>query len=358
MAVVVVTGSTGLIGSETVEYFAALGMKMIGIDNDMRKTFFGEAGSTLWNKRRLEHNLGKRYTHYEVDIRDPLSIDRIFQKYGKEIKLVIHTAAQPSHDWAANNPQLDFGVNANGTSNMLEAMRKFCPDAVFIFTSTNKVYGDNPNRIPFIELEQRWEIEPGHRYAGGITEEMSVDQTMHSLFGASKLAADLLVQEYGRYFQMKTVCFRCGVLSGFRQSGVELHGFMNYLLKCAVTGKPYTIYGYKGKQVRDVIHSKDVAEAFHAFFEKPRRGGEVYNLGGGRNSNVSLLESIAAAERISGHAMDITYSEINRQGDHIWYISDMSKFMTHYPRWNIKHSITQIMEEIYFENKDRWLKSN
>lgn len=357
MSVALITGSSGLIGSECVEYFAALGMDIVGVDNDMRKTFFGEDGSTEWNRKRLEAGLGDKFLHHTADIRDGAALDRIFGTYGNNISLIIHAAAQPSHDWAAKDPQLDFGVNAVGTLNLLEAMRKHCPDAVFIFTSTNKVYGDTPNRLPLIELPQRWEIEPGHPYSDGISETMSVDQTMHSLFGASKLAADLLVQEYGRYFQMKTACFRCGVLTGFRQAGVELHGFINYLVKCAATGKPYTIFGYKGKQVRDVIHSSDVAGVFHAFFAQPRRGGEVYNLGGGRDSNVSILEAIELAEKIAGRPMNHSYSDTNRQGDHIWYVSDLGKFKSHYPDWKMKRSIDDIMEEIHDQNKDHWQES-
>lgn len=266
----------------------------------------------------------------------------------EDIALIIHAAAQPSHDWAAREPLTDFGVNAGGTLNLLEAMRHYCPEAVFIFTSTNKVYGDQPNNLPLVELNTRWEIDPAHRYHNGIAESMSVDQCMHSLFGASKLAADVLVQEYGRYFNFKTVCFRGGVLSGSRQSGVRLHGFINYLMKCAMTGTPYTILGYKGKKVRDVIHAEDVVTAFHAFFTKPRRGGEVYNLGGGRASNVSVLEAITLVEEIMGKRLAHTYTDQNRAGDHVWYITDLSKFTTHFPEWQMKYSsIRMIMEDIY-----------
>lgn len=355
MSVVVITGSTGLIGSEAAEFYAGLGYLVVGIDNNMRQRFFGPEGSTEENRRRLVAALGAKYEHHAIDIRDGRQLNRLFSRYGANIALVIHAAAQPSHDWAAREPLTDFGVNAWGTLNLLEAMRCYCPEAVFIFTSTNKVYGDQPNRLPLVELDTRWEIEPVHPYYNGITESMSVDQCMHSLFGASKLAADVLVQEYGRYFGLKTVCFRGGVLSGSRQSGVRLHGFVNYLVKCAITGTPYTILGHKGKQVRDVIHAGDVVTAFHAFFTRPRRGGEVYNLGGGRASNVSVLEAIALVEEITGQRLTRTYTGQNRTGDHIWYISDVSKFKTHYPEWQMKyHNIRMIMEDIYEKNKVYW----
>lgn len=354
MSVVIITGSAGLIGSEAVEFYAGQGYKVVGIDNNMRQVFFGEEGSTVWNRQRLENSFGSKYEHHEIDIRDVESINKLFERYREDISLIIHTAAQPSHDWAAKDPYTDFSVNANGTLNLLEAMRKYCPEAVFIFTSTNKVYGDRPNTLPLIELETRWEIDPSHPYQNGVPEEMSVDQCMHSLFGASKLSADVLVQEYGRYFNFKTVCFRGGVLSGARQSGVQLHGFINYLMKCVMTNSPYTIFGYKGKQVRDVIHSNDVISAFHAFFMNPRRGGEVYNLGGGRHSNISMIEAIELAQEITGKKLDYTYSDQHRAGDHIWYISDLSKFKTHYPEWKQAYDVRMIMEQIYVENKHRW----
>ncbi|WP_134684439.1 NAD-dependent epimerase/dehydratase family protein [Brevibacillus migulae] len=354
MSVVVITGSAGLIGSEAAAFYAGLGYKVIGIDNNMRQVFFGDEGSTLWNRNRLEQTYQQKYEHQHVDIRDKDSINRIFAKYGTDISLIIHTAAQPSHDWAARDPITDFGVNANGTLNMLEAMRHHCPEAVFLFTSTNKVYGDSPNRLPLIELETRWEIAPDHAYSDGIREDLSVDQNMHSLFGASKLAADILVQEYGRYFNFKTAVFRGGVLSGARQSGVQLHGFINYLMKCAMSRTPYTIFGYKGKQVRDVIHSNDVIAAFHTFYQQPRAGGEVYNLGGGRTSNISMLEAIRLAEEITGEKMNVTYSEQHRAGDHIWYVSSLERFISHYPQWSVRYDVKKIMEEIYAENKARW----
>lgn len=354
MAVVVITGSAGLIGSEASEFYAGLNYLVVGIDNDMRQSFFGEDGTTRWNQKRLEEKLGKNYVHYDIDIRDTHHLTEIFDKYKDEIGLIIHTAAQPSHDWAAKQPFTDFHINATGTLNLLEMMRLHCPNAVFIYTSTNKVYGDRPNELPFLEQEHRWELDAGHPFYSGIPETMSVDQILHSLFGASKLAGDILVQEYGRYFQLKTVCFRGGVLSGSRQSGVQLHGFINYLMKCVMTGRSYTIFGYKGKQVRDIIHSSDVIAAFHAFFENPKRGGEVYNLGGGRDSNISILEAIAFAEQITDQKLTYEYSEQSRIGDHIWYITDMAKFKRDYPDWKIRIPVQQMMEQIYLENKNRW----
>ena len=280
MSVAIITGSAGLVGSEAVAYFAALGMDVVGIDNGMRAEFFGADASTKWVRDNLKREIPE-YDHNEVDIRDPEAVGKVFERYAKDIALIVHTAAQPSHDWAASNPTMDFTVNANGTSVLLEATRKFAKNAVFIFTSTNKVYGDTPNRLPLIEQETRWEIEATHPYAkNGIPETMSIDHTTHSLFGASKVAADVLVQEYGRYFGMNTACFRGGCLTGPRHSGTQLHGFLAYLMKCAVTGTPYSVFGYKSKQVRDNIHSADLIRAFHEFFKKPRQG-EVYNIGGG-----------------------------------------------------------------------------
>ena len=354
MSVVLVTGSSGLIVSETVEFYTNLGYQVIGIDNNMREIFFGEQGSTIWNRNRLVQKYKNQYVHFDIDIRDVDAINQIFQKYQKDISLIIHTAAQPSHDWAVKDPLMDFEVNANGTLNLLEAMRKYTPDAVFIFTSTNKVYGDRPNGLPLTEQGTRWEIDSNHIYHKGIPETMSIDQNMHSLFGSSKLAADILVQEYGRYFGFKTVSFRGGVLSGPKQSGVQLHGFINYLMKCVMTNTPYTIIGYKGKQVRDVIDSSDVVSAFHAFYENPRPGGEVYNLGGGRESNISILEAITLAEKITSKKLDYTYQDKPRAGDHIWYISDLTKFKSHYPNWKLQKNIQMIMEEIYEQNKERW----
>jgi len=346
MDVALITGSAGLIGAEAVRFFSNKGFKIVGIDNDMRKEFFGKEASTKWSREKLESEIID-YVHYSDDIRDRAAMEKIFKQYGDDIKIVIHTAAQPSHDWAAKDPFTDFTVNANGTLTLLEMTRQYCPDTVFIFTSTNKVYGDTPNELPLIELETRWEIDESHPYfENGIDESMSVDQTKHSLFGASKLAADVLVQEYGKYFNMKTVCFRGGCLTGPGHSPTELHGFLAYLMKCAVTGKHYTIFGYKGKQVRDNIHSYDLVNAFWHFYTKPKVG-EVYNMGGSRRSNCSMLEAINLCEEITGKKMNYTYSEGNRIGDHIWWISDVSKFKDHYPTWDYKYDIKDILIEIY-----------
>jgi CDP-paratose 2-epimerase len=355
VSVVIITGSAGLIGSEATNYFAKKGFDIVGIDNDMRRVFFGDEASTSWNRKRLEESIGAKYIHKNIDIRDTEGIYQLFAEYAKDIALIIHTAAQPSHDWAAKDPQMDFTVNANGTLNLLEAARRYCPQAPFIFTSTNKVYGDTPNRLPLIEQETRWEIDPSHAYNGGIPEEMSIDHTMHSLFGASKVAADVLVQEYGRYFNMPTVCFRGGCLTGPNHSGTKLHGFLAYLMKCAFLKTPYTVFGYKGKQVRDNIHSQDLIRAFDAFFQAPRIS-EVYNIGGGRHSNCSMIEAITSCEEIVGHKMDWSYAEQNRMGDHIWWVSDLSRFSSHYPDWKLEYNVPQILQEIYDFNKDRWLK--
>lgn len=346
MDTALITGSAGLIGAESVRFFSKKGMEIIGIDNDMRKVFFGEEASTEWSRKKLESEI-RNYTHYSEDIRDQNAMKDIFEKYGGDIKLIIHTAAQPSHDWAAKEPFTDFTVNANGTLTLLEMTRQCCPDAVFIFTSTNKVYGDTPNSLPLVELETRWEIDEAHPYyKNGIDETMSVDQSKHSLFGASKLAADVLVQEYGRYFNMKTVCFRGGCLTGPGHSPAQLHGFLAYLMKCAVTGKSYSIFGYKGKQVRDNIHSYDLVNAFWHFYKKPRIG-EVYNIGGGRHSNCSMLEAIEMCEEIAGKKINYSYTENNRIGDHIWWISDVSKFKSHYPEWDYKYNLKDILIEIF-----------
>lgn len=353
MSVAIVTGSAGLVGSEAVRYFAALGMDVIGIDNGMRSEFFGEDASTRWVKDRLVTEISN-YSHHDVDIRDARAVSEIFRRYQNDIELIIHTAAQPSHDWAASNPTLDFTVNANGTSVMLEATRTFAKDAAFIFTSTNKVYGDRPNALPLVEKETRWEVHPDHDYAAnGIPESMPIDHTMHSLFGVSKVAADLLVQEYGRYFSMKTACFRGGCLTGPNHSGTQLHGFLAYLMKCAVTDRAYTVYGYKGKQVRDNIHSADLIRAFHEFFKNPR-SAEVYNIGGGTYSNCSMLEAISLCEEITGKPFAHRYVGENRLGDHIWWISDLSHFQEHYPRWRPRYDVRQILREIFDLNVERW----
>lgn len=346
MNIALITGSAGLIGSESVKFFAQKGFTVVGIDNDMRKVFFGEDASTRWNLERLKEEV-QEYIHYEIDIRDQQKIEQIFKEYNTDIKLIIHTAAQPSHDWAVKDPFTDFTVNANGTLVLLEMTRKYCPEAVFIFTSTNKVYGDAPNKLPLIELDTRWEIEESHPYyEHGIDESMSIDQSKHSLFGASKVAADILVQEYGKYFGMKTVCFRGGCLTVPNHSGTQLHGFLAYLMKCAITEKPYTIFGYKGKQVRDNIHSFDLVNMFWHFYQNPRCG-EVYNAGGSRYSNCSILEAIKMCEEITGKKLKWSYTDTNRTGDHIWWISDVRKFKKHYPAWDFTRNIKQILVEIF-----------
>ena len=342
---IIVTGSAGLIGSETVKHFAAEGRHIVGIDNDMRSRFFGAEASTRSTRDQLIETIPD-YEHHDIDIRDAGAVRDVFQKHARNIAAVVHTAAQPSHDWAARDPQMDFGVNANGTLNLLEAAREFCLDAPFVFTSTNKVYGDTPNRLPLQELPLRWEIEPGHEYEPGISETMSIDHTKHSLFGASKVAADILVQEYGRYFGMPTACFRGGCLTGPAHAGTELHGFLSYLMKCTVTGRPYRVFGYGGKQVRDNIHSFDLVEAFAAFIEAPRVA-EVYNLGGSRHSNCSMLEAIKLCEEISGRTLTWSYEENNRIGDHIWWISDVRRFQQHYPNWKFRYGLREILEEIH-----------
>ena len=353
MAVAIVTGSTGLIGSESAEQLCLRGFDVVGIDNDMRKSFFGDEASTAWNREWLETRYPGRYSHHDDDIRDREAIFKIFERYGRSIDLVIHCAAQPSHDWAARDPFTDFTINANGTLVLLEATRQFCPEAVFIFTSTNKVYGDTPNRLPLRELETRWEIDASHAYADGIDESMSIDTSKHSLFGASKTAADLLVQEYGRYFGLRTGTFRCGCLTGPRHSGTALHGFLAYLMKCAVTGSPYSVYCYKGKQVRDNIHSADLVRAFLEFFAAPR-AGEVYNLGGSRHSHCSMLEAITLCEEISGRKINWSYVESERIGDHIWYVSDVRKFQSHFPGWRLEYDLHELLKDIYDGNVERW----
>lgn len=345
MKTILITGSSGLIGGEAVRFFADKGFFVVGIDNDMRKYFFGEEASTKWQAASLKEKLGNKFKLYEADIRDNDAIEKIFKEHGKDIELIIHTAAQPSHDWAAKEPFTDFTVNANGTLVMLENFRKHASKAVFIFTSTNKVYGDTPNFLPLKELEKRYEIDPKHKYNNGIDESMSIDQSKHSIFGASKVAADILVQEYGKYFDLYTAAFRGGCLTGPGHSGAELHGFLAYLAKCIATGKKYTIYGYKGKQVRDNIHSYDLINAFYHYYQKPRKG-EVYNIGGSRHSNISMKEAIEEFEKILGKKAVVEYSEQNRSGDHIWYISDVSKFKKHYKDWEYEYDINRILNDI------------
>ena len=352
MPTAIVTGSGGLIGSETVKHLVTEGFDVIGLENDMRARFFGPESSTSHVTEQLTAEVDG-FRSLPLDIRDTEGVARVFAEHRREIALVIHTAAQPSHDWAASDPQTDFTVNANGTLNLLQAAREHCPDAPFVFTSTNKVYGDRPNFLPLIETDTRLELPEDHHWYGGIGTDMSIDNCTHSLFGVSKVAADLLVQEYGRYFGMPTVCFRGGCLTGPQHAGAELHGFLAYLMKCTVSGKPYTIYGYGGKQVRDNIHASDVVSAFEAFYRAPRQAA-VYNLGGGRESNISMLEAIAACERISGRTLDYTLSETARIGDHRWYISDLEAFKRDYPDWQLTIGIEQILNEIHDANTETW----
>ena len=354
MSVAIITGSAGLIGSEASAFFGRLGFDVVGIDNDMRRVFFGDNASTKWQREQLEKELGKRYRHIDADIRDYAAIEKVFKKYASDIKLIIHTAAQPSHDWAAREPITDFTVNANGTLNILEAARLFAPQAVFIFTSTNKVYGDAPNRIKLVELEKRWDYAD-EKFKEGIAEDFTIDQSKHSIFGASKAAADLMVQEYGRYFSMNTCCLRGGCLTGPNHSGVELHGFLSYLVKTNLEGRVYKVYGYKGKQVRDNIHSLDVARLIELFIASPRIA-EVYNLGGGRGNSCSILEAFELAESITGKKMKYEYVDKNREGDHICYLSDLRKIKTHYPGWDITIPLPRLFSEIVEGWEKRGLK--
>ena len=343
MKYALITGSAGLIGSESVKFFARKGYRVVGIDNNMRQYFFGEDASTSANNNKLKEIYKEQYIHHDIDIRNEVAVEGVFKKYSFDI--VIHTAAQPSHDWAIKEPLTDFTVNALGTLILLENYRKYSPKATFIFTSTNKVYGDNPNFLPLVELGKRYEIAEDHPYRNGIPETMSIDQTKHSIFGASKVSADVMVQEYGRYFNLNTGIFRGGCLTGPAHSGVELHGFLAYLVKCIATGKEYTIFGYKGKQVRDNIHSYDLVNMFWHYHQKPRQG-EVYNAGGGRQSNISMLEAIEKIEKFLNKKAVYKYKETNRIGDHIWYISDVSKFKSHYPEWNFTYDIDKILKEM------------
>jgi len=342
MRKLLVTGSSGLIGSEVVGYFCGEGWMVHGVDNNMRADFFGPGGDTRWMQRRLE-DAHRAFRHHELDIRDRVRVDALVA----ELKpaLVVHAAAQPSHDLAAARPFDDFDVNAGGTLNLLEAVRRHARDAVFVHMSTNKVYGDAPNEIALVERETRWDYaDPA--YAEGIPETFRIDRSKHSLFGASKVAADVMVQEYGRYFGMHTCCLRGGCLTGPNHSGVELHGFLSYLIKCNVEGRSYKVFGYKGKQVRDNIHSLDVARFIHAFAQSPRQG-EVYNLGGGKDNSISILEAFGRIAAISGKKMQYEYVEQNREGDHICYYSDLRKMKTHYPGWGITRSLDDVFREIH-----------
>ena len=353
MPTVVVTGAAGLVGSEAVRSFAGRGFRVVGLENDMRRTFFGEAASTRWMLERLQAEVPS-FTNHAVDIRDGAAVARVFQEHGSDITVVIHAAAQPSHDWAAREPLTDFAVNATGTLHVLEATRAHCPGAAFIFTSTNKVYGDRPNTLPLEERGTRWELAETHPFsARGIDETLSIDGSLHSVFGASKLAADVMVQEYGRYFGLKTAAFRGGCLTGPGHSGTELHGFLAYLMKCAATRAEYRIFGYRGKQVRDNLHSADLIAAFHAFAAAPR-AGEVYNMGGSRFSHCSMLEAITLCEEITGNKLPVQYVEENRIGDHLWYVSDVSRFQQHYPEWKLTRDVPAILKDIYDQNHARW----
>jgi CDP-paratose 2-epimerase len=347
----IITGSGGLIGSESVQHFVEAGFDVIGLENDMRAQFFGASAST----RPVTERLQERYPEFrsvELDIRDADGVERVFAE-ATDLELVIHTAAQPSHDWAASDPQTDFGVNANGTLNLLEATRSHAPEAPFVFCSTNKVYGDTPNFLPLVELETRLELPEDHPYYRGIDTTMSIDSSMHSLFGVSKAAADLMVQEYGRYFEIPTVCFRGGCLTGPNHAGAELHGFLAYLMRCTVTGTPYTVHGYAAKQVRDNIHSADVVRAFEEFHKSPRAAA-VYNLGGGRESNCSMLEAIELCQEIARRELDWTLSDRPRMGDHRWWISELSGFRADYPDWELEYDVEAMLKEIYERNFEHW----
>lgn len=356
MPTAIVTGSGGLVGSAVVRHFGTRGFDVVGIDNDARSAFFGPEASTHAVSRGLADDV-EGFTWSTSDIRNAHAVDSLFREHGRDIELVVHAAAQPSHDWAARDPQADFSINANGTLNLLEATRRYCPDATFAFLSTNKVYGDRPNTLPLEELDTRLELSQSHRWYEGIDVTMPIDHCTHSLFGVSKTAADLLVQEYGRYFGMPTVCFRCGCLTGPAHAGAQLHGFLAYLMKCAATGQRYTVFGYDGKQVRDNLHATDVASAIAAFHDAPR-SAKVYNLGGGRFSNCSIREAIDACERITGRKMDIAYSPNARIGDHRWWISDIAGFQSDYPDWSPQYGTERILEEILEENRENWTRAS
>ena len=352
MSVVLITGSCGLVGAESTKFFCEKGFDVVGVDNNYRNFFFGSDGDTTWVKKNLMKKY-KNYVHFNSNTQNYSNLEKIFRKYKKSIKLIIHSAAQPSHDLAKIIPMVDFKTNAESTINLLELTKKFCPESPFIFMSTNKVYGDNPNKIKLIENKKRYTTSKGSKYRNGFNEEFSVDNTLHSLFGASKLSADIMTQEYGKYFGMKTVAFRGGCLTGPNHSGTVLHGFLSYLMKCTVTSKKYTIFGYKGKQVRDNIHSKDLIEAFYEYYKKPT-SGEAYNMGGGIENNCSMLEAIEMCENITGKKLSYDYVSENRKGDHKWYISDLSKFKSHYPKWRQKYTIENMLEEIALKNIQRW----
>ena len=352
MPVAIVSGSGGLVGSEAVEQLVRAGHRVVGLENDMRARFFGPEASTAAVSERLSARY-EEFRNLELDIRDAAGVDALFAEHGSSIEIVVHAAAQPSHDWAAKDPQTDFAVNANGTLNLLEGTRRHCPDATFVFVSTNKVYGDTPNRLPLRELETRLDLPEDHDYYEGIDTTMSIDTTMHSLFGASKAAADLLVQEYGRYFGMPTACFRGGCLTGPNHAGAMLHGFLAYLMKCTVSGSPYRVLGYDGKQVRDNLHSEDLVRAFLQFHRSPRAAA-VYNIGGGRGNSCSMLEAIALCERIAGRKLDAEMTADARRGDHRWWISDLGEFRRDFPDWAVEHDLDSILRQIHDANAERW----
>ena len=344
MSLVLITGSCGLVGSESVKFFSLKGFDVIGIDNNLRAKFFGKEGDTKWVKNNLI-KFYKNYIHKNIDIRNYAALEKLFKKYNKNIKLIIHSAAQPSHDWAKKKPFTDFNINALGTLNLLNLTKKYSYNTPFIFMSTNKVYGDNPNLLPLQELSSRWEISKRHKYFKGISESMSLDNCVHSFFGASKSYADLIVQEYGKNDGLKTVCFRAGCITGPNHSGAKLHGFLSYLVKSALKRKTYSIFGYKGKQVRDNIHSYDLIKCFWNYFKNPKKG-EVYNIGGGRKSNCSVIEALNYVESVTNIKIKRIYQDVNRVGDHIWYISDTKKFKKHYPSWKQKYDTKKIIEEL------------
>ena len=344
MSVILITGSCGLVGSESVKFFSLKGFDIVGIDNNSRLKFFGKDGDTNWVKNNLIKNY-KNYIHQNVDIRNFYALEKIFKKYKNSIKLIIHSAAQPSHDWAKKKPFVDFNINALGTLNLLNLTKKYCFNSPFIFLSTNKVYGDNPNLLPLKELSTTWEISKNHKYFNGINETMSIDNSIHSFFGASKCYADLIVQEYGKNDGLKTVCFRAGCITGPNHSGAKLHGFLSYLVKSLVKRKTYSVIGYKGKQVRDNIYSDDLVKCFWQYFKNPR-AGEVYNIGGGRKSNCSVIEALEHVKLLKNIKIKKIYKKINRVGDHIWYISDTKKFKKHYPKWKQEYGTKRIIEEL------------
>ena len=346
MSVAIVSGSCGLVGAETVKLLAGQGLDVVGIDNDMRQVFFGPDASTAWQADALARHC-PGYTHVASDIRDVSAMHKLFAAHGRNVVAIVHCAAQPSHDWAVRDPMLDFSVNATGTLTLLEATRTHAPDAAFIFTSTNKVYGDRPNRLPLVEQATRFELAVEHPWAAhGIPEEMPVDACLHSIFGASKLAADVMVQEYGRYFGLRTGCFRGGCLTGPGHSGAQLHGFLAYLVRCAVEGRPYSVFGHHGKQVRDNIHAADLARAFWCFIQDPAPG-EVFNIGGGRHSNCSVVEAIGMVEALEGRPMAWSHVDEPRIGDHQWWISDVRKFRARYPQWDYAYDIQAIIADIH-----------